>query len=429
MNKMKYLLLSLMIIGSSAKTSHFNLTDKNLIIPLSLGMAVAIYCYWAGEEKKSVEAEQEFASVGMWLVAHPEALDTPSEVLEQIQAVAADTTEKVEVTWALLQQLVGWGGSSAPATPKQAAAIWSALRRQDLQTADMVFIRAAQEAPHIARALLTGLHKKDPAISNLSEDHPKIVGLVLAAMDSLTVSTFLECQSTRIAVKILTSINRSTAAVLLALLAKPNPCIAGKLLEAMDSTVATELLVNLVSTDITTAIKMMHHLCRSHSRAVANVLDSIDRTTAGVLFTTVAKEKSFYYAGHVFRSLIWTNYEKARDVLNGMDHLTVGILLSALMKIEHGEFYIVHLLEIMDPSMTAQLLISLWSIEPDVVVAMLAWLGSNNPNRTATVLAGIDRPTASAMLNALAKARSKTARQVLSFMDPSMAIEILELVP
>jgi len=57
MNKLKYLLLSLMIISNSAKTSHFNLTaDKIFIIPLmGLGMAATIYYYWPDEQDKKID--------------------------------------------------------------------------------------------------------------------------------------------------------------------------------------------------------------------------------------------------------------------------------------------------------------------------------------------------------------------------------------
>ena len=55
MNKLRYLLLSLMIISNSAKTSNFT-TDKNYIIPLMvLGMAAAIYYYWPGDQEKIID--------------------------------------------------------------------------------------------------------------------------------------------------------------------------------------------------------------------------------------------------------------------------------------------------------------------------------------------------------------------------------------
>ena len=63
MNKLGYLLLSLMIISNSAKTSNFT-TEKNYIIPLmSLGIAAAIYYYWPGDQEKIIDEHLPDASI------------------------------------------------------------------------------------------------------------------------------------------------------------------------------------------------------------------------------------------------------------------------------------------------------------------------------------------------------------------------------
>ncbi|MBA3489194.1 MAG: hypothetical protein H0T78_06535 [Longispora sp.] len=143
-----------------------------------------------------MEAEEEFSSIIEWLKAHPEALNDPQAVVDQIYAVShqSDVEEIAQIVWSILPELVEM------TTPTQVSAILLELRErnfdvwnwifstgieQKFEMTKKMFVAVAVADSDAAADLLFHLQEVDfsKVIALAKELTPKIAGKVLYVLD------------------------------------------------------------------------------------------------------------------------------------------------------------------------------------------------------------------------------------------------------